>query len=514
MNIKGSLFILFTLFASLSFATYNYAPSCYAGNTYTVAGATFIYTSYGGTIGCTASTEYSPLVYTMVPVGGDVYISPLTATQYRLGESTSGGGYVPAANTTYAVPMSQFTTTQTLTLGICTGGLDNEVWFGNSTVLNLFRSNADICNNFTGTYNGVNWNFTNTTISILISPTDVMNISTYGKSNGTVVNAYVKLNHATKVTGSLEPATSGQMSNQSGLEYISAANYTGAIGTGTKLIRSDIGTGLHTTATSSFCQTLLYFNSPFYGNIQLIPKLTYVPSVDVWADFINTSGNSAFIPNNTITYVFDSVTSAWYIVPATICTNYGVIGSTTTLQYNPTATTGANGGSVPIDVNAITGSCSYATSTRVVTCNGTDTSNTVTSMSLSGYLSGNTTDLCAQTASGASAILSCTLPNRNGTYYVIFYGTDANLFNHQFAYRDISILGTSTGTYGRDAFLAMLLIFGMCALVLSNNMAISMIMGCFGLFVGLAFGIIPLANAPIVVLFTVVALVIAYKMKV
>lgn len=282
------------------------------------------------------------------------------------------------------------------------------------------------------------------------------------------------------------------------------------------IIRSNFTTGTsfkNANSMGAYCRSLLYFNNPYYGNIQLIPKVTYIPGTDAFQSFINTTDNSAYIPNNTITYVFDSVTSIWYIVPAFTCSSPSIVGSTTTLQYNPTATGTAPGGTVPIGVSSVSGSCSYATATRVITCTGTDASNTVTSLSLVAYLAGNTTDLCGATITGATGTLTCTLPNQNGTYYAYFYGTDANLMNYEFGQGTFTI-GSQASFFGRDAYLAALLILGVAAMLLTSNIATSMMLGCFGLFVALGFGILPLSDAPVVVFFTLIALVIAYRIRI
>jgi len=276
---------------------------------------------------------------------------------------------------------------------------------------------------------------------------------------------------------------------------------------------SDMQTKATITDPSAYCRLLLYFNNPYYGNIQLVPKLTYIPANDSFADFINSSDNSAYIPNNTITYVLDSITDIWYIVPAYTCASYSIIGSTSTLQYDPTATGNIGGGAVPIDVY-INGSCSYNAASRVVTCTGTDSSATVTSLNLSTYALGNVTPNCANGTSGASATLTCTIPNVNGTYYAYFYGTDANLINHLFAYKEINI-GSSSTTFGRSGYLGAIILVVVASTLITSSIAASMVLGCFGLFAALAFGIIPAdGNSVVAILMVIVAFVLAYRLKV
>lgn len=311
--------------------------------------------------------------------------------------------------------------------------------------------------------------------------------------------------------------TIGVWNATSELKYVSPVNislsgaYVSTNGMGGTLF-SDFKSGGSSANLSIYCRALLYFNNPYYGNIQLISLISYVPGVEAYSYFYNSSSNAAFIRNNTMTYIFDSVTSAWYIVPASTCNDLNPI-SVATLQYDATSTGTYPSGSVPIDVSSISGSCSYASATRVITCTGADSSGTVSSLLLSAYLYGNTTDICNKTATGASGTLTCTLPAQNGTYNAYFYGIDTNLFRHQFSYSQITI-GYDSAEYGRDGYIAVLLLFGICAMIATSNIALSMVLGCFGLFVALAFGILPISDAPVVVFFIVVALVIAYRLKV
>jgi hypothetical protein len=370
-----------------------------------------------------------------------------------------------------------------------------------STSLNMTTGTGTLTNTSLITFTQITggWNVTSNNSATWLLMNDTINVSAY-----TGIDA---INSEARCTFTMPNV----LVNNGRFTNISKGIYRGIYSTG--LVWGDFKTGNSVANTSNYCQSLLYFNNPYYGNIQLIPKITYVPSIDAFPDFINASSNSAYIPNNTITYVYDSITSIWYIVPAFTCTSYTAVASTSTLQYNPTATGTAPGGSVPIDVYDISGSCSYNTGTRLITCTGTDTSNTVTSLTLSAYLSGNTTDLCGSTVAGASGTLTCTLPAQNGTYNVIFYGSDANLFLHSFASKTI-VIGSGTSGYGRDAYIAVMLLVGVAALLLSSNIAVSMVLTCFGLFVALAIGALPISDAPVVVFFAVIALVLAYRLKV
>ena len=286
---------------------------------------------------------------------------------------------------------------------------------------------------------------------------------------------------------------------------------------GTSILRSNFKTATKPifSDTSTYCRALLYFNNPYYGNIQLLPSVTYIPSVNAFGNFYNTTDNSAYLPNGSIAYIFDSVTATWYIVPAYTCSVYSAVGSTSVLQYNPTGITNTTGGTVPIDITSISGSCTFNTATNVITCTATDTSNTITSMNLSAYLTGNTTPVCSSSSLGASATLTCTLPNVNGTYSAYLYGTDSNLFVHTLGSTTVTIGGSGTTVFGRDGFLAALIIVVVAAMVATWSIPVSMVLACFGLFMSIAFGIIPAGTSVLVaILLVVVALMLAYRLKV
>ena len=294
-----------------------------------------------------------------------------------------------------------------------------------------------------------------------------------------------------------------------GMTYVSHFNHNG-------IIRSDLKTANTAADASKYCRVMLYFNNPYYGNIQLFPQITYIPGTDAFAYFYNTTDYVPYLPNGTLTYVYDSTTSTWYVVPAYTCSSYSVIGSTSVLQYNPTGT-GVAGGEVPIDITAINGTCTYASATRVVTCTGTDSSATINVLNLTAYLTGNTSAACFNSTLGSTGTLTCSIPNVNGTYNVLFYGTDPNLFVHELASTTVTVggMGGVNTTYGRDGYLAAVIIVAVCAMVASYSIAISMVLACFGLFLAIGIGIIPASTSVVVaILMAVVAFMIAYRLRI
>lgn len=487
----GSLPLLFMLFASLGFAWVTTPTS----TIYSVAGANFTILPANGTTAGGAGYVFAPFTSCAATCGATLYLGGAP----KFGATTGAGGgvmnnsgiYLPASgNLSYTVATAIAGGSANVGLRTTNGSV-----IGSGTVLEYNTTHYMI-------------NSSNTTLAYVARGGFVgLNIlhTDAGSSNITFNQSWTP--SVTTITNTFKD-TATQTFNSTTTDPLYTSTFDGYT-----VLADFMSKNASSVSTSSYCQMLLYFNNPYYGNIQLIPKMTYIPNTDAFAYFINTTSNAAYIPNNTITYVFDSITSIWYIVPAITCASFSTVGSTTTLQYNPTATGTAPGGTVPIDVYYISGSCSYTTATRLISCTGTDTSNTITSLNLSAYKTGNATDLCANGTTGASGTLTCTLPAQNGTYNIIFYGQDANLFLHQFASKTVTV-GYESTTYGKDTYIAVFLLVGVAALLMASNIAVSMVLTCLGLFLALAVGILPISDAPVVVFFTVIALVLAYRLKV
>jgi hypothetical protein len=476
MKLGGSLFIVFMLFASLGFAWITPPPSSFSS--YTILGANFTYSTVSQPITFTTSTKEmygwnaSGQIFNTSTgfqiIGDDIYLwsFPLPVSGNHKFTTLSGSSdnriqCIATGETVGTTSAGTFSlnTTNNITYNISFPGVGSMLC--NNTgkiIINTGLSGSGV---FTIDY--YNATFTNE----IVTPAYVVNVSDYmGIFNG-------------------------------------------------KIARSDFTTGKISQITAnSYCRSLLYFNNPYYGNIQLIPRMSYIPGTAAVPDFINTTDNSAYIPNNTISYIFDSITNAWYIVPATVCSSYSLVGSTSTLQYNPTGMTPGATGTIPININSISGSCSYVSTTRVITCTGSDTSNTLTSLNLTAFANGNSTLACSSGAVGSSATLTCTLPNVNGTYSAYFYGTDANNLNYLIAGNSYSVGTSSQTVFGRDGFLAAIILVVVAATLMTGSIAVSMVLGCFGLFLAVAVGMVPAETGAVAALFAVVALALAYRLKV
>lgn len=75
-------------------------------------------------------------------------------------------------------------------------------------------------------------------------------------------------------------------------------------------------------------------------------------------------------------------------------------------------------------------------------------------------------------------------------------------------------IGSTTTNYGRDGYIIALIVVVVAATLMTSSIAVSMVLACFGLFVCVAFGIVPIGTAAIAALFAVVAFAIAYRLKV
>ena len=174
-------------------------------------------------------------------------------------------------------------------------------------------------------------------------------------------------------------------------------------------------------------------------------------------------------------------------------------------------------GSIPIALTgALSGACSYTNTTRIAQCTGTDTSSTLTSFTLVANPLGNQTPVCNTTSVGSSATIICTLPDVCGLYAITFYGNDGsgNTYSLSGATVTTSACSTTTG-YGREGWIALLILFGTIALIGSYNIAVSMTLGAAGLFLGLLLGIIPFdMNLVIFVSIAIMGDILAYRSKV
>lgn len=498
----GSLAFMLCLFASLGFSwTAATAPaSCLT--TYSVAGANFTfqenannYTNLPGGFSCSASTQAFYGTYDLAqPLGGIAlkYNNNVTGniTITRIGAPGST-----------AVALALPTPTQSRNYSFSANALTK----ANQTAYSA------LCAGITGGkiiyYNTTHWNATTSgTCSALLSAS-TERIAFEGDASVIIRYEYWDVPAATAQEFYWNSTYPPALENAN--LYLSTF--------GGKTLRGDFRNKTETIATpGTYCRALLYFNNPYYGNIQLIPKITYNPGVEAFPNFYNQSDNSAFLPNNTITYIYDQVTSAWYIVPATICPNFINPLTVATLQYNPTGIQTGTTGQIPIEQRSLNGSCSINDATRVVTCTASDSSNTLQTINLTGYKIANSSVVCANGTAGSSATLGCTLPNINATYTIYVYGADANGFYHYITAENFNV-GVLPGvsSYGRDGYLAAMVLVLMIGLVATQSLPIAMLLGVAGMLMVALMGIVPVGpTVTIAIAFGAIALMLAYRLRV
>lgn len=498
----SSLALMFCLFASLGFAwnSANTPPSCFS--LYSVSGANFTfqenannYTNQPGGLSCTASTQALYGTYDLA--------QPLGGVQLKYNGNVTGNITITriGAPGTTAVALALPTPTQTRNYSFSAAAVSK----ANSTAY------SGVCPGITGGkiiyYNSTHWNATTSgTCSGLLN---AANERIAFEGDAAVILRY----EYWEVPAATAQEVYWNFTYPPALE--NAGLYLSTFGG--KTLRSDFKNKTETIATpSTYCRALLYFNNPYYGNIQLIPKITYNPGVEAFPNFYNQTDNSAFLPNNTIAYIYDQVTSAWYIVPATICSNFINPLTIATLQYNPTGIPTGTTGQIPIEQGSLNGSCSINDATRVVTCVASDSSNTLQSINLTGYKAANSTVVCANGTSGSSATLGCTLPNVNATYTMYLYGADGNGFYHYITAKSFNV-GVLPGvsSYGRDGYLAAMVLVLMIGLVATQSLPLAMLLGVAGMLMTALMGIVPVGpTITVAIAFGAIALMLAYRLRV
>lgn len=121
--------------------------------------------------------------------------------------------------------------------------------------------------------------------------------------------------------------------------YISPTVYTSFNTMNGQGIYSDFMTN-KTTAIgsgniSSVCKAILTF-SGFTSSYQVTPKITYIPGVDAFADYYNTTNQVAYYKNNTVQYVMGQ-DDQWYIIPPNAYCDYTIPQTLSVLAVNGTS---------------------------------------------------------------------------------------------------------------------------------------------------------------------------------
>jgi len=164
--------------------------------------------------------------------------------------------------------------------------------------------------------------------------------------------------------------------------------------------------------------------------------------------------------------------------------------------------------------NNLVGSCSYDNGTLTITCSANDTTNTLTNLSLMAYTAGNTTQVCYDSEAASAATLTCELPADCGNFNYLFIGSDS-LHSYLLSGSTISQNACADTTmFGRNGWMALLLLFGTVAMIGYYSIPVAMALGTLSLVFGALVQLVPWTIATPVIIFMAVALIISYRAKV
>jgi hypothetical protein len=74
---------------------------------------------------------------------------------------------------------------------------------------------------------------------------------------------------------------------------------------------------------STYCKAILYS-----GTDIVLPLITYSPAIFAYSSFYNASTGANYLRNNSVHYIYDTVSNRWFLVPAMTCSNASAISTT------------------------------------------------------------------------------------------------------------------------------------------------------------------------------------------
>ena len=395
----------------------------------------------------------------------------------------SDGQWSFFANATNTSNSSQFSTTETRTITVSSGRLTLCGSLSNTSSLNISmrdeQTGAHIPNgsiNLYSVFPASSGTFSNTTsnISTCIDPPGA-NFQTNNTITASATGYYTRIiNYATNVSNS----------SQTYYAY---------------LLNSSVGYPMVLTLLQAP-------NIPITGVIINVYKYTPTNNYTQVESCTTSAGGSCtvhLVPNTQLyTYSFN-VSGANY--------NYTETASCTGATCYRTFTIGSSG-KPPYQIT-MSGICNFYSTTSTLQCNATDTNNVIRKMDLKVFVVGNNTAYCSQSAVSSTASLSCTLP-AGRIYGYSFYGEDYTGYEYYLSSGNVDRTSL-TGGYGRDGWMAVLVLGVVCALLFSNNLAISIGAMVVGMLLSMAIGLIPTTgNFVAVVGIGVLAFAMAYRLKV
>ena len=310
---KLAMALTLMLCISLGFAWSSFIPpSCLSS--YSILGVNFTYSVIGQYYSCSIGNA-TPFGYITTTQTGGLNIS---SNQYRL-STTSAAGITTA---TINQPNGN---TSGLAIGSALGGANASISCANNTS-NKIATVSDEYLLITVTVNSTDVFYKDNVSQNFSCPISSQIILSSYTNGGTPTLIYINITNTTSFTELSISSVANTGVTTLGSHYMSYNTITN------RTLRSDFKTGftyINSTSTSTYGKALLYYS----GNT-IIPKITYIPGVDAVADFYNGTNNVAYIMNNTVMYVFDSLTNQWYIVPATVLSDTTTIYTIATLFYN------------------------------------------------------------------------------------------------------------------------------------------------------------------------------------
>lgn len=304
---KTNMLIAMLLLVSLISAFPYTPPSSY--NIYSIFGYNFTVATIGAPI--TVPYNISMGIGTLTsPTGNAGYMNWTPEFGIIGGDNTGGGaGTIQLAN----IPMPQDGLNHTGYYSQQSGVSTDTTVYCNATVaFAVPASTAASGRWYINTTDGGNTYYINTSVtaygSTICSNTGNITISVRASNLINSVN-YPLYNHASGVELTLPDAATRD-------NTINGSLRTNSYGAIDYVLRSDMPLSypqdFNTTGYARSMKALIYYNS------QIIkPLITYFPVLNLaYPNLYDQTSNVAFLRNNTVAYVLDSVTQNWYAIPA------------------------------------------------------------------------------------------------------------------------------------------------------------------------------------------------------
>lgn len=306
--------IAILLLLSVSFAWTGYdVPSCL--DTHTVLGVNFTYGTQDAAYACSADSR---IFFGKITVTSDMNYTTHNSTHFKVftdNDLSTLSNYSIATTGNYTIYGHSTHATTYPAFIYCQNGS------GGGYNVAKFTTDAVDEANMTD-YNSTHYFFeSNEGVSGYCLKTHLITLSVNSNAGQTnIIFPYYNVSSFVEFTGIVATKTK-----------IVPFDYISAFYSSSSVLRSDFTTGTYTYLSNAdaYYEALLY-----YGGQLVLPKITYIPSLNAFADFYNTTNNVAYLLNNTVQYVYDKTTAQWYVVPAYSAANYDDAYAISVLFYN------------------------------------------------------------------------------------------------------------------------------------------------------------------------------------